>query len=183
MGDGHWVRLGRQVLHQDRFRRFYLDTVRLPSGEVVTYSWAETLEAAFVTPLTDRGEIILIRQYRYPVDCWLWEVPAGRLEGESGEAAARRELREEVGGTARELLYLGQFFSAAAHLRLRCNTYLALGVTLTSPTEHENTELLEVHCLPAEEALALARRAEEFEGQSALAVLMAEPLIRTRLGR
>ena len=176
-----WTRLGRTVLHENAFRRFLVDRVRIHSGDEIEYSWGDAAAAAFVVPLTDDGHVVLIRQYRYPVDRWIWEVPAGRIEGEASEETARRELREEVGGVAREVLPLGSFFSAAAHLHLACHVFLATGVVLERTACREPTELLEVRLLPATEAFALVRQGGDVEAQSGLALLMAEPVIGARL--
>ncbi|MCS6800355.1 MAG: NUDIX hydrolase [Chloroflexota bacterium] len=174
-----WTRLARTVLHENAFRRFFLDRVRIHSGDEIEYSWAEAAAASFVVPLTDDGEIVLIRQYRYPVDRWVWEVPAGRIEGEPSEETARRELLEEVGGIARTIVPLGTCYSAAAHLHLLCAFFLATGVVLDQTARREATELLEVRLVPAEEAFALVRRGGDIEAQSGLAILMAEPTIRS----
>ncbi|MFN8534561.1 MAG: NUDIX hydrolase [Dehalococcoidia bacterium] len=181
MGASPWNRLERTVVHQNPFRRFLVDRVRIQSGSEISYSWVDAAPAAFVVPLTADGRVILLRQYRYPIDRWVWEVPAGRIEGETVEETARRELLEEVGGLAARLTPLGSFFSAAAHLRLECHAFLASGVELAHPAEREATELMEVRDLSANEAFALARQGGDVEAQSALALLMAEPVIREQL--
>ena len=133
--------------------------------------------AAFVVAVTGDGQMLLVRQYRHPVRDWTLEVPAGAAEdGESGLAAAKRELREEVGGTARDWRHLTTFFSSSAHLSLRSDAYLATGVTLgvASPDEMER---LDVVRMPVAEAIALARAGRVTEGQSALAILLAAPYL------
>lgn len=176
-----WTCLARSVVHENRFRRFFVDRVRIHTGEEIEYSWAQVAAAAFVVPLTDDGHLLLIRQYRYPVDRWVWEVPAGRIEGEPSVETARRELLEEVGGVARAIVPLGSCYSAAAHLHLACAFFLATGVVLERTTQREATELMDVRRLPVEEAFRLVRRGGDIEAQSGLAILMAEPTIRELL--
>ena len=72
-----------------------------------------------VLPVHDDGRLVLVRQYRYPVDALVWELPAGRLDaGESAEEAARRELEEEVGLRPRRLEHLGELKSVGV---VRCD--------------------------------------------------------------
>lgn len=175
--DQPWATLGSDYLLESPWRSFRRDRVRLHSGATIEYSYAETPRAAWVVPLTTGGEIVLIRQYRYPVRRWVWEVPAGAIGDEAPVEAARRELAEEIGGRCRDLRPVGRFFSSSAHLTLEAHVFLATGVELAA-TAREATELLDIVALPADEAFARARSGAIDEGQSALAILMAEPLVR-----
>jgi ADP-ribose pyrophosphatase len=151
--------------------------VRIHTGDEITYTFQEHPGAVFIVPVTADGEIVLMRQYRYPVGDWLCEVPAGAVGGDEGlEAAARRELAEEIGGTAEELRYAGYFFSASSISNLRVNVFLATGVRLGHSVP-EVTELIEINVVSVTEALAMARRGEIKDGQSALALLLCEPLL------
>jgi ADP-ribose pyrophosphatase len=179
-----WTTLDSTYLLRSPWRDVRRDRVRLHSGREIDYSYVETPEAVFVVPLLDDGRIVLIRQYRYPVRDWAWEVPAGSIpsggDARAAEETACSELAEEVGGTCRELVHLGWFYSSSAHLSLRSHAFLALGVEL-GDARREPTELLEVVPLDVEDALARARTGEINEGQSALAILKAEPRIRAYL--
>ncbi len=178
-----WQTLGTETLLESPWRTFRRDRVGLHSGGEIAYSYVETPPAAWVVPVTTDGEIVLIHQYRYPVRGWVWEVPAGAIGDESPAKAARRELAEEIGGRCRELRPVGRFYSSSAHLTLEAHVFLALGVELArANAKRETTELLEVVTLPAGEAFARARSGAINEGQSALALLMAEPLIRGTRG-
>jgi uncharacterized protein len=140
-----------------------------------SYTYLAVPRAVFVVPVTDSGEIVLVRQYRHPVRDWTLEVPAGSVEdGETPLTAAERELVEEVGGRAREWRHLTTFYSSSAHLSLRSDAYLATGVVLGTPQPGEDEEVTVVS-LPVAEALARARAGELVEGQTALALLLAAP--------
>lgn len=80
------------VLNVDR------DRVRMPNGRDVTVDVVRHVRSVVLIPVPEPGHVILIRQYRYAVNRWLWELPAGSVdEGEEPEAAARRECHEEIG--------------------------------------------------------------------------------------
>lgn len=172
-----------RYLMESPWRNFREDRVDIGAGRKITYSYVETPQAVFVVPLTMQGEIVLIRQYRYPVRDWVLEVPAGSLSTpeEDPAQAARREVREEIGGDCLELMHLGRFYSSSAHINLYSHIFLAVGVELNREQELEETELLHKLVLPAREVLNLAHRAGISEGQSAYAILLAEPFILERL--
>jgi ADP-ribose pyrophosphatase len=108
---------------------------------------------------------------------WLWEVPAGAVDGDEDlEAAARRELAEEIGGTAAEMRHVGHFFAAGSISNLRDDVFLATGVRL-GQSVREPTELIEIKTVPLADALAMARQGEIKDGESALALLWCEPLL------
>ncbi len=175
-----WQTLDTETLLDTPWRTFRRDRVLLHSGTEITYNYVETPAAAWVVPLTADGQIVLIRQYRYPVRRWVWEVPAGAIGDEDPLAAARRELAEEIGGRCRELRPVGRFYSSSAHLTLTAHVFLALDVEL-GRHEREPTELLDLVVMPADEVFARARSGAIDEGQSALAILMCEPLVRAWL--
>jgi ADP-ribose pyrophosphatase len=178
--DQPWQRLSTRLLFESPWYNLRQDCVRIHTGDEITYTFQEHPGAAFVVPVTADGKIVLLRQYRYPVGEWLWEVPAGAVDGDDGlEAAARRELAEEIGGTVEELRYVGHFFSASSISNLRADVFLATGVRL-GQSAREVTELIEIETVPVADALAMARRGEIKDGQSALALLLCEPLLLTR---
>jgi ADP-ribose pyrophosphatase len=132
---------------------------------------------------------VLIWQYRYVVDDWCYEVPAGGLPSRldqsrtrgslrhvQSEEVARRELLEEVGGTATELRYVGQFYASNGISNEIAYVYLATGVEL-GEAHREPTELMEIRLVPVEEALRMARSGEISDGPSALALLWCERLL------
>lgn len=74
------------------------DKVRMPNGRTVTVDVVRHSKSVVLLPVPEPGKIILIRQYRYPVNAFLWELPAGSVdEGETPDQAARRECHEEIG--------------------------------------------------------------------------------------
>lgn len=177
--DQPYKTLNNRYLLQSKWRSMREDMVDIGNGKIISYSYVEVPRAVFVVPLTHDGKVVLIRQYRYPVRDWVLEVPAGSLStpDEDSTIAARRELREEVGGECAELIHLARFYSSSAHINLDSEIYLATGVRLEQEQQLEETELLHRVVLDASEAVALARQGGISEGQSAYAVLLAEPYL------
>jgi ADP-ribose pyrophosphatase len=150
------------------------DEIVLPNGQPAVYNVVQKADAVFVVPVTAEGEVVLIYQYRYTINDWCWEVPAGAQQpGLSLEETAQVELREEVGGTAERLQYLGHFYAANGICNEVSHLYLATGVTLAE-TAHEVAEVMTVHRKPITEALWMARSGRITDGPSALALLRCE---------
>lgn len=161
-----------QLLAGSAWRVMLLDRL-VVAGRESEYGYLGVPRAVFVAAVTGTGELLLVRQYRHPVRDWTLEVPAGSVsDGESPLEAAKRELREETGGTADRWTHLTTFFSSSAHLSLRSDAFLAEGVVLGDPDPDENESVALVR-LSLEEAFRLARSGGFAEGQTALTILLA----------
>ena len=91
-------RLSRTIPFTGRVFRIESDRVGLSNGRTVTLDIVRHRGSVVLIPQPSRGEVILVRQYRYAIGKWIWELPAGTLDpGESARAAARRECAEEIG--------------------------------------------------------------------------------------
>lgn len=126
-----------------------------------------------VVPL-DGDEVILLRQFRAPVNGWVLEVPAGRVEeGEDPEEAAKRELGEEAGYSPGSLELLATVYTSPGYSDELMHIYLATGL---SPVEasREPGELIEVVRLGVGEALELATRGHPVDAKTLLALLLLE---------
>jgi len=104
--------------------------LRTPSGGVVRRDYIHYPGAAVILPVLADGSVLLIRNYRFAVDEYLYELPAGTLdEGEDPAHCARRELTEETGYTAREIRKLGQFYTVPGTADELMHAYLATDLT------------------------------------------------------
>ena len=172
-----WDTLDSKYLWQSQWYNLRQDRLRTPEGREFTYTLVDHPGAVWIVPVTANGQIALVWQYRHTVADWCYEVPAGGLSpGLTPEEVARRELLEEVGGTASELRYIGQFYTSNGISNEVAYVYLATGVEL-GETHREPTELMEIRLVPVEEALRMAREGEITDGPSALALLWCEPLL------
>jgi len=172
-----WQRLATDypfTYHMFRVRR---DQVRWPDGHVTPYAYIQSDGAVWVVPVTADGRIVLIRQFRYTVDDWCWEVPAGGFHDFAGGPLdlAKRELAEEVGGESDDWRYVGSYRPGVSIIDEICHVVLARGVRLNREPRREPGEIIEVHLVPLERALEMARNGEMVDGHSALALLRCEP--------
>jgi ADP-ribose pyrophosphatase len=87
------------------------DRVKMPNGRTVTVDVVRHSQSVVLVPVPEPGQVILVRQYRYPVNAFLWELPAGSVDqGESPEQAARRECHEEIGLLPSTVVRLGAMY-------------------------------------------------------------------------
>ncbi len=133
------------------------DEIELPGGKRKRLAYLERTDAVIIVPVTAKGEMVLINQYRYSVDEWCLEVPAGGTHDKPNESlkkVARAELREETGGRCRALTYVDYLYSASSLTDEKCHVFLAEGVVFSAEPEKEATEKIEVVVMPIAEALA-----------------------------
>ena len=147
------------------------DLLELPGGQERPYAVLELGGGAGVVPLTAHDEVILVRQYRHVTRQFCWEIPGGGIQpGESPEAAAQRELREEAGCRAGRLRRLGGFWPNNAYLDEVIHVYLAEDL-VSDPLPADQDEQLERRAFPFQEALAMAQDDRITCGLTKLAIL------------
>ncbi len=156
----------------------FRDSVRLPNGDITGREVIRHVGAVCVIPVTDDGMVYVERQYRYPVDSVITEIPAGKLDSpeEDRLSAAKRELIEETGITADSWLDLGDFYSAAAYSDEKITMYLARG--LHRGEQHLDIgEFLNVVQVPLEELLQDVMDGKIPDGKTQMAILKAAKAI------
>jgi len=90
--------IARTTVHKGRIFQLEIDVVKLPTGHTVDMEIVRHPGSVVLLPIPEPGKIILIRQYRYTIDKWIWELPAGSLKpNEDPGKAAARECEEEIG--------------------------------------------------------------------------------------
>ncbi len=159
------------------------DKIITPDGRPGVYNVVQVPGAAWIIPVTPDGNVILIRSYRYTVDAWCYEIPAGGLKpGQTLAETARQELLEEIGGVAASLDYIGQFFTSNGISNEAAHIFLATGVMLEHEPTPEPTEVIEIHAKSVSEVLRMAQANEISDGPSALALLLCAERLRKMAG-
>ena len=150
------------------------DRVLLPNGKEGVREYIRHLGAACVVPLTDDGRVVTVKQFRYPFGDVLTEIPAGKLDGPDEDPldAARRELREETGAEADEMIYLGAFYPSCAYTDEVIHMYLARGLRF-GERSLDDDEFLNVKLTPLEQAVAAVLDGTIKDGKTQTALLKA----------
>ena len=143
-----------ELIYDGKIVALYRDDVLLPNGSKGVREYIRHVGAVCVAPVTDDGKVVLERQFRYPFDTVLTEIPAGKLDGkeEDPEEAARRELREETGAHAEELIFLGDYYPTCAYSDEVIHMYLARGISFGERSLDED-EFLNVQLVQLEDAV------------------------------
>ena len=169
--------IGTERIFEGNIINIRVDTVRMPSGSIATREIVEHSHAVCIVPVDDEGNVVLVRQYRKPVEESLLEVPAGGVEeGEVSEEAVLRELQEEIGYTAGKLQHLSSFWVAPGWATEFMHAYLATELT-PSRLKADEDENIEVVRLPFDEALAMFKTGEIKDGKTIASMLLAQPLL------
>jgi 8-oxo-dGTP pyrophosphatase MutT (NUDIX family) len=151
-----------KVLETRYFRpRFRIDKCELPNGNFLDATIFEFRAWTNVVPLTRNGEVVLVRQYRHGVCEALLELPGGVVEeGEDPAEGAKRELVEETGYAARDMILVGKLYPNPA---LQVNTlycFLALDVEQVQEQNLDPGEDIEVELVPLDELVEMAKHAQ-----------------------
>jgi ADP-ribose pyrophosphatase len=177
-GDGPPGRVGSRRAYTGRVISLDVDTVRFPDGSVGELEMVRHPGASAVVPLLSPREaadptVLLIRQYRYAAEGYLYEVPAGRLDrGEHPDDCARRELAEETGYTAERVERLFTMYTTPGFTDERIHLYLATGLT-PGEASREADEFVELVPTPLSRALAMIEGGEIQDAKTALALFYA----------
>jgi ADP-ribose pyrophosphatase len=143
------VRTGSEEIFNGTILHVQRDTVRLPNGNNTIREVIRHIGAVCVIPVLDNGDVIMERQYRYPLDRVILEIPAGKLDAanENRLSAIQRELREETGYTAEEWTVIGDFHPAPAYSDEFITMYMAR--KLHKGDRHlDADEFLDVYTVP-----------------------------------
>ena len=149
----------------------------LPNGQLAQREVARHIGASAVVPVDAEGNVWLVRQFRACIDQVLLEIPAGKLDykNEDRLEAARRELREETGLTARRWTHLVDIFTTPGFSDERISLYLAQDLEAGS-SHPDDDEFLNVVRVPLAELVAAIQRGEVTDAKTICAVLMADKL-------
>ena len=165
-------RLATRRIYEGRIVSLDVDEVEEPGGVRATREVVRHAGSVAALAVHEDGRVVLIRQYRYPVDEGVWELPAGRLDpGETPLQGARRELEEETGLRAAQIEPMGIFYTTPGFCDEVMHLFRATGLTQGAPRP-EADERIEVRTLPLHEARAMIGAGAIREGKTLVALLL-----------
>jgi ADP-ribose pyrophosphatase len=164
--------LSSELIYEGRAVRLRVDTVKMPSGRETTREIVEHSDCVAVIALDGEDNVLLVNQFRKPVEKELLEIPAGGIEpGEELEDCVRRELREETGFLPKKVERLGGFYSSPGY----CTEYLHLFLAtelVPSPLQAEDSESIELVRVRLGEVLGLINSGSICDAKSIAALLL-----------
>jgi len=170
-------KVSSRLVYDGKLLKVRSDTVRLPDGNTAEREYIEHPGAVAVIALTDAGELVMERQYRYPLGRDMIEIPAGKIDPhEDPFATAKRELKEETGYTAAQWRHVATINIAIAYSNERIEIYLAKGLKHESAKLDEE-EFLEVFTLPLATALAWVRDGKITDSKTVAGLFWAEKVL------
>lgn len=175
-------RISSRRVYSGRIISVDVDGVRFPNGSTGELEMVRHPGASAVVPFLDDlknpdPQIILIRQYRYAANGFVHEVPAGRLDpGEDPGDCARRELREETGYSAKELIPLTTFYTTPGFTDERIHLFAATGLS-EGASQLESDEVLDLVHVPISRAMKMISTGELIDGKSMVAIFFASQFL------
>ncbi|MBE6761783.1 MAG: NUDIX hydrolase [Ruminococcaceae bacterium] len=155
-----------------------VDTALLPNGATATREVVEHNGGICVVPITEKGEVLMVEQYRYPYSEVVLEIPAGKRDGdEEPLEGGKRELKEETGATAQNYTFLGELYPTPGYCGEVIYMYLATGLSY-GETNPDEDEFLNVKKIPLETAVQMIMNGEIKDAKTQAAILKTERLLK-----
>ena len=168
-----WRTLGQEYLFRNPWCAFRVDDVELPDGARIEYGVLESGGFAAVVPVTDGGNVVLVRQWRQPLGAFTLELPSGGVDGqEEPGRAARRELFEETGYRAEKLEHLRSVHTSTGRSTEVCHLFRCQAVRDERGPRPEPTEFIRVVEVPFGEAVRMASEGKITDAATVLGLLI-----------
>lgn len=162
----------KKLAYEGRSISVWREEVELPNGRTTPLDIVRHPGASAVVPFESESDVLLIRQFRHAAGGTIWEVPAGKLDGDAPDVCAARELEEEAGRRAGRLVPLGSILTTPGFTDERIHLFAAFDLAPV-PQRHEDDEVIEIVRTPLDRALAMVWSGEIDDAKSALALLHA----------
>jgi ADP-ribose pyrophosphatase len=140
-------------------------------GEEYEKNFIQFRNTVGILPLIGKDKIVLIRQFRFPINKEIWEIPAGKLDkGEKPEIGAKRELKEETGYEARELKKIGEFYLSPGYSTEYMYLFLAKGLKKGEQGLDKGEKIREVKIFSRKEVLKMIKTRKIVDAKTILAL-------------
>lgn len=177
MSDLEEKRVSGEEIYKGRIITLYNDKITLPDGNSAEREYVRHPGGVCILPIDSRGNVYLVRQWRYPYGKALLEVPAGKLEkGEEKLAAAARELREETGFAADSIRFISEFYPTPGYTDEVDHLYIATGLHAVGQ-DTDDDEFIDVVKMPYGEAYGMVMSGGIPDGKTALLILRAKEIM------
>ncbi len=169
--------LASKTVYEGRLLHVKEDQVQLPDGKQTSREYIIHPGAVVVLPLLDNGDVLLERQYRYPLGQTFIEFPAGKIDaGEDVLTCGQRELLEETGYTAKHWQYVTTIYPCIGYSNEKLVYYLAKGLCY-SGQQPDDDEFLEIFQLPFQAALDMVKSGEICEVKTVAGLFWLEKIL------
>ena len=172
-----WKKLSSKIVHKNPWYYVRQDKVIRPDGKPGTYSVVVTKPSVFIIAANEKGEIAINTQYRYTTGMKSLELPAGNTDGQPALAAAKRELKEETGMTAKKWKKLGSAQSCNGIMTEMMHVFLATDLTQTKEADQWEEGIANTQMIPLKEVLSMIQQGKFTDAQSMAAILLALPYL------
>lgn len=164
-----------EILLQGRAFKIRRDTLKTPDGRETRYEIIEHGGSVVIVPVDADGNILFVRQYRHATGGDLLELPAGTRDGEEPfEECAAREIREETGMEAGQLIRIGDFYLAPGYSSEFMAVFLATDLK-HNPLKADDDEFLQVEKIPVGNAIEMFEGGKILDAKSLAAWVLAKP--------
>jgi ADP-ribose pyrophosphatase len=139
----NWKTLENNRIYENRWITLYQDKVQVTSsGNIIEYTWYKSPNAVVIVPFLDDNTLVMIKQFRYPLQKILLEFPAGHVEdGENMMATAKRELLEETGYLTDAIEHVYSYHPSVSNSRQLVHIFKATELSKDKP-RYESTEVI-----------------------------------------
>ncbi|HUP62695.1 MAG TPA: NUDIX hydrolase [Thermoanaerobaculia bacterium] len=165
-------------IYRGRLISLRVADISLPNGVTATFDIVSHPGASAVVAVDKDDNVVLVRVFRPAVGDFLYELPAGKVDGDDPIDAARRELREETGADARNLVLLTRILTAPGYSTEVVNIYFARDLVFGAP-KTDDDEVLSVVRIAFREALAMVWRGEIKDSKTIVGLLLASQHVRS----
>jgi len=167
-------RINRELVHKGRVIDFYQDTMLMPDGNTVKWDLIDHVGAACVVSVREDGKLLMVRQYRNPLERETIEIPAGKLDSKDEDPmkAAERELAEETGYICDNIEYLTTIYTTVAFCNEKIGVFLARGLKDRHPQHLDDDEYINVEAYTLDELRQMIYEGKIQDSKTIIGILL-----------
>ena len=167
-------RIDRTLVANGRVIDYYQDTMLMPDGSTVKWDLIDHVGAAAVVAVREDGKILMVRQYRNPLERQTIEIPAGKLDSrdEDPRNAAERELAEETGYICDDIEYLTTIYTTVAFCNEKIGLFLAKGLKDRHPQHLDDDEYIDLEAYTLDEVRQMIYDGKIQDAKTVIGILL-----------